>query len=395
MNKSGITRSLTIAIAAAASLCIADAVHATGGSWGSRGGSLGYGSWGGSSGGFARGGSLGSRGFLSGTPVRNLLGRVRGQVASLRGGSWGSRGGYASTGYGSRGWGASRGSFVSHGSTGYSSTGYGSYGSSHGGSTGYTVVAPANCGMSTIGCPGDCNVVGTPIQTPTVGPMSTDGYYTPDVVVPDGAGAIPAEGDPSVFPQDPPQPQIGPGTEGDASGGGDTRFEPAQPFRNAVLNVKVPVEAEIWVNGTRTSTAGDFRSYVSRHLKPGKSYKFNVLAKLERNGKYVNQEQSVVLRAGSEETLDFDFSMTQLTLNVPADATVKLSGNTTKAIGAVRYFKTRSLKPGESWKNYEVEVSVVRNGKLQTAKRVLNIESGERVRLDFAFDQVRGMYVSN
>ena len=112
------------------------------GSWGSS-----HGSWGSSHGYASSGGSWGSshgRTFGSrGGPIRNLIRRVRshhssgGSWGSSRG-SWGSSGGYASSG-GSRGtrrWGSSGGYASSGGSRGVYR--YYSYHASSGGSSGYS-----------------------------------------------------------------------------------------------------------------------------------------------------------------------------------------------------------------------------------------------------------------
>ncbi len=157
------------------------------------------------------------------------------------------------------------------------------------------------------------------------------------------------------------------------------------------MNLRVPTDAVVYVNGKRTSTPGDFRSYVSRNLQPGKNYSYEVRAEVERDGETVARTKVVELAAGVNKTFELDFAqaqqtITSVTLFVPEDAQVNLGGVETKATGPMRYFSTDSLEPGDQWKAYQVSVTVERDGEKVTRKRYVDVNAGDSVNLRFDFD---------
>lgn len=165
--------------------------------------------------------------------------------------------------------------------------------------------------------------------------------------------------------------------------------------RDAILNIAVPRTAKIFINDRLTRTGGQTRSYVSRRLKTDKEYPFHIRAEVKRNGKTISLNRSVVMRGGDSRVVKFDFKkpvMTQLTVKVPEDATVKLCGNSTGAKGSVRNFKTKMM-PGKTWDDYTVEVSREVNGETLTQRRSVKIEAGGKYVVDFKSD--KDLYVSN
>ena len=360
-----------------------ESVCATNGSWGSRGFASG-GSWGsggsfGSSGGSS--GFYGSRGYRF-TPVRNLLGAIRAgfQARLSSRGSWGSSGGYASNG-GSFG---SSGGYVSYGSRGGS---WGSWREPIGTPVATSYVVPA-----TSDCPSCISGGVIAPASPIVAPAAPYPYYeaspnptpTPSPAVPEGDLSPPTDNSFGAPPSPKPEPDDG-----------ETRIQPIRS-RNAVLTVAVPREAKIWINGKPTKTEGTLRSYVSRKLKSGQAYQFDVKAVVIKKGRPVALTRRVSLRAGVQKTVDFDFNkpqLTQLVLKVPQDATVVLSGNRTSATGPVRHYKSRTLMPGQMWEDYRVEVTVKRDGRTIRAEKTLDIEAGGYYELSFELDPVRDLYV--
>jgi uncharacterized protein (TIGR03000 family) len=338
--------------------------------WGSWGGSRGYsshGSWGGSRGGLFNG----SRGG----PIRNLLSRVGSRHGS-HGGSWGSHGSHG--GYGSSGYISSRG----YGSSGYGSSGYGSsghsrgyYSASSGGSHGYY----GSSGYSSVGSgmmypsPG----FNAPVYPPSVIPYSQPSNPNLD---PNTVPSTPEGGNAPTDGVTPPGP-AGTNTGTDAAPGDDS----------AILRLRLPADAVVYVNGKKTRTPGELRSYVSRNLEAGKRYSYEVRAEIERNGQTLARTKVVQLTAGNSRTLEFGFSpdeqlLTSLTLLVPPDAKVALGGVETRATGPLRYFSTDTLKDGEKWENYTVSVTVNRNGKDITQEKTVSLDAGSSVRLNFDFD---------
>ena len=161
---------------------------------------------------------------------------------------------------------------------------------------------------------------------------------------------------------------------------------------DAVLTVTLPEDAKIYVNGRLTKTPGKERSYVSRNLQKGQQYSYEVRADLDINGKRVSHTKVVEMSAGVKKSIEFDFDqsatvVTSVTLHVPDDAQVSLGGLDTKASGSLRLFSTTKLSAGKSWDKYPIEVSVERDGKTVTQKRLIDIAAGESLDVRFKFEE--------
>lgn len=79
------------------------------------------------------------------------------------------------------------------------------------------------------------------------------------------------------------------------------------PADAGLLTIQVPEGATVYVNGYRTKSTGSTRQYVSRGLKPGLSYKYEVRAEMVRDGRLVEDTQVVYLRANNSQRLAFSF----------------------------------------------------------------------------------------
>ncbi len=345
-----------------------------GGSWGGSNGSSG-GGWGGSS-----GGSSGGRFFGGGHggPIRNMIGRIHQRHASSGGGSsGGSSGGRLFGRHQSHG---SSGNASSGGqsSGGQSSGGYRYYSASSGGSSGHSVSYGSSGGHGSSGgsWQSSANYGSAPYYSPQIisDPANRNEYNPYGTGIDSG---IPAESTPVDL-----TPNPGPtGTEVDPAAEGDT----------AILNLRLPAEAIVYVNGKQTRTPGEFRSYVSRNLQAGKRYTYEVRAEVNQGGTMVARTKVVHLTAGVRKTVDIDFDesrqmVTSVTLLVPDGAKVTLAGAETSASGSMRYFSTTTLNEGEKWEDYKVAVTVNRDGKDVTQERVVRLTAGESLRLDFDFE---------
>ncbi len=157
------------------------------------------------------------------------------------------------------------------------------------------------------------------------------------------------------------------------------------------LLVDIPEEARVFVNGKPTSSKGTSRRFVSRNLESGSSYRFEVRAEQEVNGRVLSKNQTVVLTPGSTEAIAFTFEDTKpiaaetvLKLNVPADAKVTLAGNTTKSTGESRTFRTKELASGEVWNDYTITVSW--NGVVK--EKSIRLIGGDELAVSFGFDDL-------
>ena len=161
------------------------------------------------------------------------------------------------------------------------------------------------------------------------------------------------------------------------------------------LNVQLPESASVFVNGNRTTSKGSLRNFVSKNLVAGSSYRFDVRAESEVDGKIVTENKTVVLTTGASEAIEFQFTEqvkvpeTVLTLNVPADAKVVLAGNGTKTVGESRTFRTQELTQGQVWDDYKIIVTW--NG--QVKEKTIRLIGGDEMEVSFNFDDINKVAV--
>ena len=87
----------------------------------------------------------------------------------------------------------------------------------------------------------------------------------------------------------------------------EARPKEAVPENSAILKIAVPMDAVVFVNDQKTSTAGTYRSFVSFGLTEGNEYDYVVRVEVVRNGlKYV-ESQTVTLTAGELKSVTFPF----------------------------------------------------------------------------------------
>jgi uncharacterized protein (TIGR03000 family) len=190
-----------------------------------------------------------------------------------------------------------------------------------------------------------------------------------------------------------------PATEGAAPAAEGAPVEPSAmngSQDSAVLTVAVPAEAKIFVNGLETTSAGAERNYVSRDLRPGFNYTYELRAEFVRDGKTVTETKSVTLTAGQNARVDFTAEDTQtaaageplttvLKVAVPENAKVFLAGRETESFGTVREFSTSRLTSGDRWENYTIRVEADVNGVTETQEKTITLAAGENQELTFDF----------
>ena len=165
----------------------------------------------------------------------------------------------------------------------------------------------------------------------------------------------------------------------------------------ALLNVSVPAEAKIFVNGNATTSTGTQRQYISRGLEAGNRYAYEIRAEIVRDGQTITETKNVTLGSGEQASLVFNFdgnkdapvasekSKTKLTLHVPADAKVTLAGRETTSTGDVREYTTTKLAPGAEWNDYTVRVVANVDGREVTKEETIKLTGGEDREMTFDF----------
>jgi len=154
-----------------------------------------------------------------------------------------------------------------------------------------------------------------------------------------------------------------------------------QKDSEAILSLKLPREAKVYINGKLTKTSGTLRQYVSRNLTEDKDYRYRVKAVIEKDGREVVRTQLVNMRPGKDRLVRFNFDQPQITtlvLKVPVDAEVLLDGRKTKAKGKIRTFSTRKLSNEQTWNDYRIEVRYFKDGKQFVEQRALDLVAGAK-----------------
>ncbi len=77
------------------------------------------------------------------------------------------------------------------------------------------------------------------------------------------------------------------------------------PDEPARVDVQVPVGAELWFDGQRTSQGGADRVFHTPPLEKGRSYHYEVRARWTEDGKTIEQTQSVPVTAGGRARVVF------------------------------------------------------------------------------------------
>jgi uncharacterized protein (TIGR03000 family) len=77
---------------------------------------------------------------------------------------------------------------------------------------------------------------------------------------------------------------------------GDTDF---------LLDVRVPADATVWVNGEATTQTGAQRRYLTNDLTPGRTYTYSIKARWTEDGQPVETVRRVKVHGGQERVVNF------------------------------------------------------------------------------------------
>jgi uncharacterized protein (TIGR03000 family) len=70
------------------------------------------------------------------------------------------------------------------------------------------------------------------------------------------------------------------------------------------LDIRVPSNAEVTVNGEKMTASGSNRTFTSSGLTAGQTYKYTVKANWMENGKQMSKERAVEAQPGQRTTVD-------------------------------------------------------------------------------------------
>lgn len=74
------------------------------------------------------------------------------------------------------------------------------------------------------------------------------------------------------------------------------------------IAVAVPDDARLFVNGAPTRITGPYRQLVSREVETGATYRYELRAEIERNGKTLTESKSIDVKTGDVVEVEFNFA---------------------------------------------------------------------------------------
>ena len=80
---------------------------------------------------------------------------------------------------------------------------------------------------------------------------------------------------------------------------------PAPIDSTAHVTVRVPADAQVWIEGTKTTSTGAMRQFQSPPLTPGSRYTYDIKASWNESGREMTQTQHVQVTAGARTNVTF------------------------------------------------------------------------------------------
>jgi uncharacterized protein (TIGR03000 family) len=190
----------------------------------------------------------------------------------------------------------------------------------------------------------------------------------------------------AVMVQAPPSPQV---ITNEKQNNGETSALPVQ----ATVVVRLPADADLYLDGQKSNLASATRRYVTPKLEPGQDYYYVIKARAVRQGEAVAQTKRVTLRAGQEARVDFGdleaataedpaAAPAHITVRVPEDARSYVDGVVSPLTSRKRSFDTPALQQGRSY-YYDLKAEVVREGKTRARSARVIVQAGKQVDVDF------------
>lgn len=189
-------------------------------------------------------------------------------------------------------------------------------------------------------------------------------------------------------------------------GGRHHAFGPQRARDAVVLELIVPPNAELWLNGERTTQRGAVRSFVTPPLTDNQEYAYEVRMRWLENGRTVDKTRRVNFKRG--DLLVVDMSRPQdagymygstddreanrqdanrrgsaalIDVMLPSNAEVWINNEKTKQTGGIRSFVTPALDPDRDT-TFTLKAKWQAGDRTVEETRHIALRSGERIMLD-------------
>jgi uncharacterized protein (TIGR03000 family) len=159
----------------------------------------------------------------------------------------------------------------------------------------------------------------------------------------------------------------------------DSAAEPAP----ATIHVHLPVDAKLYFDGEATHSRSAVREFTTPLLEPGKTYCYQIVGTVVREGRTITARKEVDLHAGelTEVTLNLPKpakppAPANIIVHLPVDARLTVDGEQVRFGGSVRQFESPPLSVGKTY-SYMVVGTVIRDGRAVTARKEIDVRADE------------------
>jgi uncharacterized protein (TIGR03000 family) len=168
----------------------------------------------------------------------------------------------------------------------------------------------------------------------------------------------------------------------------------AASTNRAQVEVKLPADARLFVDGRALSATGTARWFQTPALETGREFYYTVKVEAVRDGEKVSKTERVYVAANRTARVDFSdlgwetakdaepAAPAKVTVELPSDAKLYVDDVACPLSSATRSFQTPELRPGQKYA-YTLRAEVVRDGKTVTKVRKVEMRSGASVTVKF------------
>ncbi len=167
----------------------------------------------------------------------------------------------------------------------------------------------------------------------------------------------------------------------------------------ALLELKVPADAQVWIQGMVTRSQGTVRMYRLTGLPAGAPQQVTLQVAVPVDGSVQYFARELGITRGEQAMVRFDprsaegegwiahrrvphRAHTELLVHLPDGARLTLAGQPVVGRGTTWRFTTDALHEGETWNDYPVCLEWEQHGQIQMVERRLTISGGARHELD-------------
>ncbi|MFN4260991.1 MAG: TIGR03000 domain-containing protein [Gemmataceae bacterium] len=164
------------------------------------------------------------------------------------------------------------------------------------------------------------------------------------------------------------------------------------------MTVQLPADAKMYIDDQLANLSTGTRTFRTPELERNRDYYYDIKVEAVRDGQTVSDSKRVVVRAGQQARVRFDDPqattvsrpsgeatavVSQVTVQVPADAKLLVNGVASPQTSATRVFNTPQLEKGKKYA-YTFQAEVERNGQKLTANRHVEFVAGQAVNVDLS-----------